>query len=149
MPVKIRRAVAQDTSAVTDCVCQAFIHYIPRIGKQPGPMLDNYQLLIDQSVVYAAYASTGIVGVLVLTETDEGFCLETIATHPRIQGQGIGGRLLSFAEDQARQAGHTSIYLSTHKLMHESQAIYRHLGYVEFDRRIVNGYDRIFVRKQL
>jgi hypothetical protein len=33
--------------------------------------------------------------------------------------------------------------------MHESQLVYAHLGYVEFDRRIVNGYDRIFVRKQL
>ncbi len=149
MAIKIRLAVAQDASAVTDCVCQAFIRYIPRIGKQPGPMLDDYQLLVEQGVVYVGCASTEVVGVLVLLENDEGFCIETIAVDPRLQGRGVGRQLLSFAESQAKKSGHTSIYLSTHKLMHESQAIYGHLGYVEFDRLIVNGYDRIFVRKPI
>ncbi len=149
MTTKIRQAVAQDACAVTDCVCQAFIHYIPRIGKQPGPMLDDYQLLVEQGVVYVACASADVVGALVLVENEEGFCIETIAVDPRVQGRGVGRQLLSFAESQAKQSGYTSIYLSTHKLMYESQAIYGHLGYVEFDRRIVNGYDRIFVRKPL
>ena len=39
--------------------------------------------------------------------------------------------------------------LSTHRLMAESQAVYTHLGYVEFDQRTVNGFDRMFFRKQL
>jgi len=149
MKVKIRLAVAQDVAAVTDCVCQAFIHYIPRIGKQPGPMLDDYQMLVEHSAVWVAGQQADILGVLVLSETDEGFCIETIAVRPGAQGLGIGRKLLSHAEGIAKQSGHSSIYLSTHRLMHESQLVYAHVGYVEFDRRMVKGYDRIFVRKQL
>lgn len=149
MSIEIRLATAQDAAGVAYCVCQAFIHYIPRIGKQPGPMLDDYQALVEQGAVYVAFRQSEIVGALVLLETDEGFCIETIAVLPSAQGLGIGSRLLSFSEDKARRQGYISIYLSTHRLMHESQAVYAHVGYVEYDRRIVNGYDRIFVRKQL
>ncbi len=149
MSIVIRLAVAEDVGAVTHCVCQAFLHYNPRIGKQPGPMLDDYQALVEQGVVTVACQKGEIVGVLVLLETDEGFCIETIAVRPNMQGAGLGARLLSCAETTAKQSGYASIYLSTHRLMVESQTVYAHLGYVEFDQRIVNGYDRIFVRKQL
>lgn len=149
MQIEIRIAKNEDVAEVTHCVCEAFIHYIPRIGKQPGPMLDNYQDLIGQHHVYAATQDNVIVGVLVLLETGEGFCIETIAVRPVAQGLRIGSRLLAYAEDVAKKSGYSSIYLSTHRLMHESQAVYKHFGYIEFDRRIVNGYDRIFVRKQL
>jgi hypothetical protein len=53
MSIEIRLAVTRYDSAVAYCVCQAFIHYLPHIGKQPGLMLDDYQSLKDQSVVYA------------------------------------------------------------------------------------------------
>jgi N-acetylglutamate synthase-like GNAT family acetyltransferase len=146
---KIRLAVNSDVAAVTDCVCQAFIHYIPRIGKQPGPMLDDYHSLVTQQAVYVACKDQEIVGAVVLLETEEGFCIETIAVHPNAQGLGVGGQLLACAEHMARQFGYKSLYLSTHRLMHESQAVYAHLGYVEFDQRVVNGYDRIFMRKSI
>lgn len=149
MTITIRLAATTDTPEVTDCVCQAFIHYIPRIGKQPGPMLDDYHALIEGKLVYVACQQSEIVGVLVLLETDEGFCIETIAVRPAAQGFGIGSALLAYAEKLAKQSGYVSIYLSTHRLMTESQSVYAHLGYVEFDQRIVNGYDRIFVRKPL
>jgi len=149
MTIEIRLACAQDVAAVTDCVCQAFIHYIPRIGKQPGPMLEDYQASVEKSVVWVATQQNDILGVLVLFETAEGFCIETIGIRPGAQGLGIGGKLITHAENLARESGYSSIYLSTHRLMFESQSVYAHLGFVEFDRRTVNGYDRIFVRKQL
>lgn len=149
MTIDIRLSREEDVGAVTDCVCQAFIHYIPRIGKQPGPMLDDYHSLTTQNAVYIACKGQEIVGVVVLLETDEGFCIETIAVRPGAQGLGVGGKLLTYAEHVARRSGYKSVYLSTHRLMHESQAVYAHLGYAQFDERIVNGYDRIFLRKPL
>ena len=38
----IRAATADDVSAITQIVGQAYRHYIARIGKPPGPMHDDY-----------------------------------------------------------------------------------------------------------
>jgi GNAT superfamily N-acetyltransferase len=105
--------------------------------------------IVEQGAVWGTVKQANILGVLVLSETDEGFCIETIAVRPSAQGLGIGRQLLTRAEMLAKQSGYSSLYLSTHRLMDESQAVHGQVGYVEFDRRTVKGYDRIFVRKQL
>jgi GNAT superfamily N-acetyltransferase len=149
MSITIRAATQTETGSVAACVCHAFIDYIPAIGKQPQPMLDDYQRLIDEGRVFAAFVEESLVGVLVLSEEADSLCIETLATHPRAQGQGIGKALLSFAESVARTNKAASIWLSTNSLMLHAQQIYHHLGFVVYDRRIVNGYDRIFFRKNL
>ncbi len=40
MTIEIRRAVAYDEAVV---VRHAFMRYISHIGKQPSPMIDDYQ----------------------------------------------------------------------------------------------------------
>ena len=147
MPMEIREATQTDAGPVAACVCHAFIHYIADIGKQPQPMLDDYQALIAAGQVFVAVHEGAIAGVLVIGEDADGFCIETLATHPQQQGNGIGKALIAYAEAVARKNNASSIYLSTNSIMHQSQHIYRHLGFVEFDRRVVNGYNRIFMRK--
>ena len=149
MSITIRAATQTETGSVTACVCHAFIDYIPAIDKQPQPMLDDYQRLIEEGRVFAAFVEESLVGVLVLSEEADSLCIETLATHPRAQGQGIGKALISFAESVARSNKAASVWLSTNSLMHHAQQIYHHLGFVVYDRRIVNGYDRIFFRKNL
>ncbi len=149
MQIDIRHAVPGDAAEVTACVCHAFIDYIPIIGKQPQPMLDDYLRLINQSMVYVAASDAKIVGVLVVGKTEEGFCIETLATHPALQGCGIGKKLIGWAEILAKQQQFKSIYLSTNSLMHKSQEIYKYLGFVEYDKCVVNGYDRIMMRKKI
>lgn len=38
----VRPAKPQDAPGIAACVCEAYVHYIERIGKQPGPMLEDY-----------------------------------------------------------------------------------------------------------
>ncbi len=73
MTTDIRRAVAQDVAAVTYCVCQAFMHYIPRIGKQPGPMLDDYQALVGKGAVWIATQQTDVIGARLMATTGFSF----------------------------------------------------------------------------
>ena len=40
--IRIRAATAADVPAIVDVVDRAYRHYIARIGKPPGPMLDDY-----------------------------------------------------------------------------------------------------------
>ena len=112
-------------------------------------MLEDYARVIEQREVTVAVCNAAIVGVLVLGQTDEGFRLFNVAVHPSFQKQGLGRTLLRLAETEAVRRGHDIIHLSTNEKMVENQALYSRIGYVEYDRRIENGYSRVFMRKRL
>ena len=145
----IRAAVAADAGAIRDCVDAAYGHYVERLGRKPGPMLDDYASIIGARPVHVAELDGSIVGMLVLDETAEGFLLETVGVDPRVKGTGIGRLLIEFAESEARRKGHASLYLYTHEKMTENQALYARNGYVEYTRRTEDGLARVFMRKRL
>ena len=147
--ITIRRAAADDVAGITSCVCEAYIHYIERIGSQPFAMLKNYAEVVRESQVHVAVDGPRVAGVIVLQITDEGFYVDNVAVRPTARGQGVGRRLLDLAESEARRQGYPSIYLSTHALMTENRALYSRIGYVEYDERIVRGRPRVFLRKAL
>ena len=147
--IELRRARSTDSPSITACVCAAYIHYIERIGTQPGPMLENYSEVIESRQVHVAESDKVILGVLVLKITDEGFYLENVAVHPTSRGKGVGRLLLECAEAEARRQGYDSIFLATHEKMTENRALYSRIGYVEYDHRVVDGYPRVFFRKKL
>ena len=150
MPVvSTRPARAKDAPGIAACVCEAYVHYIERIGKQPGPMLEDYSEVIEQFQVHVAVADGRVVGAIVLKVTDEGFYVDNVSVRPAVKGRGIGRLLLELAEAEARRQGYASIYLATHELMAENRALYSRVGYFEYDRRLVNGYPRVFSRKPL
>ena len=149
MNVTLRRAEPSDAPGVAACVCEAYVQYIERIGRQPAPMLEDYASVIEDSMVHVAVESSRVVGSIVLMNTDEGFFVDNVAVRPSVKGRGFGRLLLQFAQAEARRRGHTSIYLATHELMVENRALYARIGYVEYDRRVVNGFPRVFFRKAL
>ena len=147
--VIVRPAKPEDAAGIAACVCEAYVHYIERIGKQPGPMLEDYSEVIRQFQVHVAVAGGKIVGAIVLKITDEGFYVDNVAVRPILKGTGVGRLLLEVAEAEARRQAYGSIYLATHELMTENRALYSRVGYVEYDHRVVNGYRRVFFRKAL
>src|SRR5258706_10114861 len=126
--VAIRSAKPQDAPGIAACVCEAYIHYIERIGRQPGPMLEDYTEVIQKFQVHVAAAGTRVVGAIVLKLTDEGFYVDNVSVRPAVKGQGVGRRLLETAEAEARRQGFTSLYLATHELMTENRALYSRAG---------------------
>jgi len=49
--IRIRAATAADVPAIVDTVDRAYRHYIVRIGKPPGPMLDDYLARVSEDAV--------------------------------------------------------------------------------------------------
>ena len=145
----IREASASEADAVKACVLAAFEMYIERIGKPPAPMLLDFPAEIEAKHVWLVESNRQVVGVLVQYETQQGFYIDTVAVHPHLQGTGIGKALLQFAEQEALRRGYDSIYLCTNVKMTENQVFYPRIGYVEYERKFDEGYDRIFYRKQL
>ena len=146
---RIRAAIAGDALAIGQIVEQAYRHYIPRIGKPPGPMLDDYNARISEGVAWVIEEASAMAGVIVLLPRPEYLLLDNIAVAPARQGSGLGRRLLAFAEAEAVRCGYREIRLYTHRTMTENQQLYAAIGYEETGRGTEAGYERVFMRKRL
>jgi ribosomal protein S18 acetylase RimI-like enzyme len=147
--MKLRPATLADSSAAAVCVNNAFGHYIERIGMKPAPMEMDYEHEIREHQVFVVEDAGQVVGSLVLGITEEGYLLDVIAVDPKYWGKGVGRIMLEHAEAEAKKQGFDSIYLFTHEKMTENQALYKRIGYVEYDRRLENGRKRVYMRKPL
>jgi GNAT superfamily N-acetyltransferase len=145
----LRPAEDEDAPALSRLVDDAYRGYISRLGREPGPMTEDYARVIRERDVSVVESEGKLIAALVLSSGEEGFCVENVAVRPSRQGGGIGRELLHFAEQEARRAGYGSIYLYTHEKMTENLALYGRIGYVEYERRQENGFSRVFMRKTL
>jgi ribosomal protein S18 acetylase RimI-like enzyme len=144
-----RPAVLADRQAIEEIVRQAYSPYIRRIGRQPGPMLDDYQGLIGNGRAYVLERGGVIQGVLVLVPEQDAMLLDNVAVAPSVKGTGIGRSLLEYAERSAKAAGYRFIRLYTHETMTENIALYSRIGYTETHRAEEKGLKRVFMVKQL
>jgi ribosomal protein S18 acetylase RimI-like enzyme len=146
----IRLAIQDDGASVEAIVHDAYAIYIERIGKPPGPMLDDYAALIRDGRVSVLVEPDGtIVGIIVLLSKPDHLLLDNIAVRRDRQGQGLGRRLIAFAEAEARRLGYRELRLYTHVTMVENIALYARFGFVETGRGSTAGYDRVFMMKRL
>lgn len=143
----LRPARRTDVDGIVACVEAAYTPYIERIGRKPGPMLEDYAKVIEDRQVTVAESKGIVAGVLVLAPTPEGLLLENVAVLP--SHRGIGKALLQYAESEARRQGFPFLYLYTHEKMTENQALYAKIGYVAYDHRVEQGFARIYMRKRL
>ncbi|NOU96791.1 GNAT family N-acetyltransferase [Paenibacillus sp. LMG 31456] len=56
-------------------------------------------------------------------------CVHRLAVHPKQQGQGLGKKLLHYAEHLARNQGYTSIRIDVYKTNEAAIALYKNNGY--------------------
>ena len=146
---RIRAATAADLPAITDIVDQAYRHYIARIGKPPGPMLEDYAARVSEGVVWVLEERAVVAAIIVLLPAPNYLLLDNIAVSPARQSLGLGRQLLAFAETEALRRGYREIRLYTHQTMVENQRLYASIGYEQTGRGKEAGYDRVFMRKQL
>jgi GNAT superfamily N-acetyltransferase len=145
--VPVRHAEAADLPGIQRIVRDAYSPYIARIGKPPGPMLDDYAALIGAGEIWVT--GTPVRGLAVLQDRANHLLLDNVAVDPACHGQGFGRALMAFAECQAAQRGHRELRLYTHELMTENIALYARTGWTETGRGNQDGFDRVFFRKSV
>lgn len=143
----LRPARAEDAPAITRLVHDAYHHYVPRIGAEPGPMRADYDAVLARGDVWVMESDGVLVGLLVLVGAPDHVLVENVAVAPERQGQGLGRRLLEFAEQRARDSGVGEVRLYTHERMTENLAMYGGRGYRETHRDTVHGLHRVHLAK--
>lgn len=149
MAPALRPATAADLRAIERIVEAAYSPYVARIGRKPGPMLDDYAALIRQERVHVLACDSQVQGLLVLVPEAETMLLDNVAIAPEAQGHGLGRALLQAAEVIARDTGHARIRLYTNEAMVENITLYARYGYVETRRAEEKGLHRVYMEKSL
>ena len=125
----LRQATPEDAPAIAALTDAAYAKYIPLIGRMPQPMTANYSQMVADHTVWLLEAAGQLAGVLVLIEEPETLLIYSIAVRPDLQGRGLGHRLLTLAENEARQAGCQKIRLYTNEHFVENIELYQRSGY--------------------
>lgn len=146
----IRLAVAADLPTVQACAEAAYAPYIPRIGRRPAPMDADYAAMVEAGHVRVACDESGqVLGFVACWAEADHVYLDAVALLPAAAGRGLGRQLVACAEEAAREAGLPEVRLYTNAMMSENLTLYPHLGYVQVDRRIDAGFDRVFFVKRV
>lgn len=145
----LRRASLEDAPAIRELVNEAFAGYIPLIGREPLPMTADHADLILHHEVWVLEERSEIIGVLEMKANPDDLYIDTVAVRNAQQSQGIGKRLLSFAETRARELGLNATTLFTNERYTRLLEMYASLGYAETHRVPVQGTDAVHLKKRL
>ena len=83
--IDIRPATEADIAPARELVQAAYRLYIPRMGKPPGPMLDDYAQRQRQGELTVALIGAEVVGIVVMVRATDHLHLDNVAVHPRWQ----------------------------------------------------------------
>ncbi len=144
-----RPARPEEAGALRGLVRAAYAEWVPAVGREPGPMLDDYAARIAAGEAWVVEQDGMLLGAIVLEEGGDALLLDNIAIAPAARGKGLFRVLMAFAEAEARHRGHPRIRLYTHERMERNVGLYLACGYVETHRAEQAGFQRVFMEKTL
>ena len=147
--MSIRKAFMSDHDWIKTCARQSYEMYVERIGKEPAPMVADFEAAIKAGHVHVLAGDDFVKGFVVFYPRGDHIHLENVAVAPEFQGKGIGRRLIAFVEHYARDTGIGAIELYTNQKMTENLTFYPSIGYEETSRGEQDGFQRVFFRKEL
>ena len=110
-------------------------------------MSADFASQIGLGQVVIALNNTTLAGYVVFYPVEDHLHLENIAVTPTQSGKGIGKLLVRFVEQIARNKGLSAVELYTNEAMTENLELYPRLGYVETERKLHDGFHRVFFCK--
>jgi GNAT superfamily N-acetyltransferase len=145
----IRLASPLETGLIAALIDAAYRDYIPRLGREPQPMTDDYTALIAAGEVWVLDGSSALDGVLVVQRQEDCLLVRTVGIAPACQRQGLGSRLMGEVERMAAEADIRTLRLYTNEVMTGNVELYERLGYAETHRTGPEGKQVIYMTKEL
>ena len=142
----ITPARSAETRKIADLVERAYRHYVPRIGRRPSPMDDDYDARRAAAELWVVHDGE-LAGCVVLRTEADYLLVDNLAVEPERQGEGLGRALLDFAELEAGRRGLPELRLYTNVAMTENIAMYGRLGWEKYEHVTEGPYSRVYFRK--
>lgn len=138
--VELRRAVPADAAAIRELTRAAYAKWVPVIGREPRPMMADYDAAVRDHLVYLLYVGDRLTALIETIPAADHLLIENVAVLPNGQGGGHGRRLLAHAEGLAASLGLPELRLYTNKAFVENVQLYLRLGYqVDREEAFMNG----------
>jgi ribosomal protein S18 acetylase RimI-like enzyme len=146
--ITLRRGAPADAAAIQALTRAAYAKWIPLIGREPLPMTVDYAEALKLRR-FDLLEEDGALAALIETVPQDGWLLiENVAVRPGAQGRGFGARLLTLAEEIARQAGLAGVRLYTNKAFEANVRLYRSFGYlIEREEGLSDGGTAVHMAK--
>jgi ribosomal protein S18 acetylase RimI-like enzyme len=146
MPPLIRSATAADTARIGAIARAAYAKYVPRIGREPAPMVADFAGHIAAGNVVVVETAGAVDGYMIGWPETDAYFVDNLAVDPARQGKGLGRKLMAHAAHEAKRRHLPAIRLYTNAAMTENLSMYAHIGFIETHRVVEKGLDRVYMR---
>ena len=127
--IDLRRAAPADAQVVRSLVRDAYAKWVPVMGREPMPMLADYDVAVREHEVDLVFRDGALAGLIELILHPDHLFIENLAIAPPHQGRGLGRHLLAHAETRARQLALPDLRLLTAQEMTGNAALYQSAGF--------------------
>ena len=146
MPPLIRKATAQDIARIGAIARAAYAKYVPRIGREPPPMVADFAAEVAAGHVVVIGTAGAVDGYMIAWPEADAYFIDNIAIDPARQGEGLGRQLMDHAVGEASRRRLSAVRLYTNAAMTENLSMYAHMGFVETHRAVEKAFDRVYLR---
>jgi ribosomal protein S18 acetylase RimI-like enzyme len=146
MPPSIRQAMPEDAARIGAIARAAYAKYVPRIGREPAPMVADFAAEVAAGRVVVIATAGTVDGYMIAWPETDAYFIDNIAIDPARQGEGLGRQLMDHAVGEAKRRRLPAIRLYTNAAMTENLSMYTHIGFVETHRAVEKGFDRVYLR---
>ncbi len=147
--MQIRQAGPADAAAVRALTRQAYGKWVPVIGREPKPMLADFDVAVGEHQVALLERSGVLLGLVEVIAEADHLLVENLAIHPEHQRQGLGRRLLAHAEALGLAQGFSEARLYTNQAFAGNVALYQSAGWAVERTEPFMGGTTVFMRKRL
>jgi putative acetyltransferase len=131
--IQIRRARAEDASAIAVLLYTAFAEYeasyTPEAFAATTPTEEGIGQRLHEGPVWVAWQEGQLVGTVGAVLTEQGVYVRGMAVAPWARGRQIGKRLLHQVEQFAHSQGAHQLYLSTTPFLEQAIGLYERCGF--------------------
>jgi ribosomal protein S18 acetylase RimI-like enzyme len=145
----LRIATSADAGLIRELVRAAYAKWVPLIGREPRPMLADYDQAVREHRIDLLFLADYMVGLIETLLLHEHLWIENVAVSPDAQGRGYGRHLLAHAEQLAVASARPEIRMLTNAAFTANVQLYQRVGYVIARSEPFMGGTTLHLRKAM